>query len=171
MLQCKVYHGTKTPSGPCARRARRGTAVVEFALVLPLLCMIFYGMSEVCRALMAKGTLTDAVRKGCRTGIQRDKGNTDIFNDVLNVMQDNGYDVTKFNPAPPGTTAGASNIGSITITVTDPSGNTLTDSLGAPMNSQVSVQISIPVSSVLWVSWGFFPGTSIESDTLVMFKQ
>jgi Flp pilus assembly protein TadG len=157
----------------CLRRhrKRRGAAVVEFALVLPLLCMIFYGMSEVCRAIMAKATLTDAVRKGCRTGIQRDKGNTDIFNDVVNVMRDNGYDVTKFNPPPPGTSAGPSNIGSVTITVTDPSGTILDDSLGAPMNSQVSVQVSIPVSSVLWVSWGFFPNSSIESDTLVMYKQ
>jgi hypothetical protein len=133
--------------------------------------MIFYGMNEVCRALMAKATLTDAVRKGGRTGIQRDKGNTDIYNDVVNVMRDNGYDVTKFNPPPPGTSAGSSNIGSITITVTDPSGTTLNDSLDAPMNSQLSVQISIPVSSVLWVSLGFFPASSIESDTLIMFKQ
>src|SRR5438270_912412 len=118
------------------RRPRRGVAAVEFAMVAPLLCLFFVGISEVSRGIEAKVTLSNAVRKGCRTGIQRDKGNADIFADVVNIMRDNGYDSTKFNPAAPDGLPGPGDIGSVTINVTDPSGNFLKDSLGAPPDSQ-----------------------------------
>jgi len=154
-----------------AGKRRRGTAAVELAVIAPLLCLLFVGISELSRGIEAKVTLSDAVRKGSRTGIQRDKGNTDIFNDVVNIMRDSGYDSTKFNPAPPGTTSGPANIGSVTITVTDPNGTTLSDALGAPPDSQVSVQVSIPVSSVKWVFSVFLKQSMIESETVVMLKQ
>ena len=51
-------------------------------------------------------TLSNAARKGCRTGIQRDRGNNDnvvagvtqpgIITDCTNIMRDNGFDSTKF---------------------------------------------------------------------------
>ena len=103
-----------------------------------------------------------AARKGCRTGIIYQYGNTDITNDVINVMRDNGFDVTLFNPP---------TIGTITITVTAPDGTTLDDALDAPPGSVVSVQLSIPVSSVQWVSSYFLPSTNFESDVIVMMKQ
>jgi Flp pilus assembly protein TadG len=49
------------------RRARdRGTAAVEFALVLPLLLLIVFGMIDLGRALNAQITLTEAAREGAR---------------------------------------------------------------------------------------------------------
>ncbi len=81
-------------------------------------------------------------RKGCRTGILHQYGNSDIINDATNVMQDNGFGSTLFNPP---------SIGTITITVTDPNGKTLADALDATPGSTVSVQVSIPVSSIKWV--------------------
>jgi hypothetical protein len=98
-------------------------------------------------------------------------GSTDIYNDTVNIMRDNGYDSSLFNPAPPNGSTNGSYIGSITINVTDPDGNTLTDALSAPAGSTISVQVAIPVSSVAWVACYFLPSTALESETVVMMKQ
>jgi Flp pilus assembly protein TadG len=142
------------------------------AMVAPLLGMIMVGMLECSRGVMVKETLSNAARKGCRTGIQRTTASSDIYNDCVNIMRDNGFDSTVFSPAPPsGAVAGQTYVGSITITVTDPSGKTLDDALGAPSGSEVSVQVSIPVSSVAWVTSFYLTSTSLESETVVMMKQ
>lgn len=144
------------------RYRRRGVAAVEMAVIVPVLAAIMLGMFELSRGLMVKQTLTGAARKGCRTGIIHQYGNNDIISDVTNVMQDGGFDTTKFNPP---------TIGSITITVTDPSGNVLADALDAPPGSTVSVQVSIPVSSVTWGTTIFLSGDVLDSDQIVMMKQ
>jgi Flp pilus assembly protein TadG len=149
-------------SGPGGRPRRAGGAAAELALLLPFLVAVVLGMFEIGRGLMVKQTLSAAARKGCRTGILHQYGNSDIINDATNIMRDAGFDVTLFNPP---------TIGSITITVTDPNGNTLSGSLDAPEGSTVSVQVSIPVSSIKWVSTAFLTGTMVESDAVVMMKQ
>lgn len=153
------------------RSRRRAAAAVELALVIPVFATVLIAMFELSRGLMCKETLSDAVRTGARTAIQRDKGSTDAFNDVVLIMSNNGYGTSKFNPAAPGTTATSSNIGSVTITCTDPNGNSLSDCLGAPANSTITVQVAIPVSSVSWTSAYFLKNSMIESETVVMLKQ
>src|SRR5437773_12492070 len=96
------------------RRRRLGSAIAEFAIVCPILVVVLLGMIELCRGTMVKVMLSDAARKGCRTGIQRDKGNADILADCNNIMLDNKFDSTKFGPS--------GNLGSITIVVKDPNG-------------------------------------------------
>src|SRR5216683_1822044 len=125
------------------RTKRSGAAIAEFAIVVPILAVVLLGMIELCRGCMVKVILSDAARKGCRTGIQRDKGNNDIVTDCNNIMTDNNFNSSQFNPS--------GGVGSITITVTDPNGNVLAESLDAPSGSKVSVQVSIPVSSTTWV--------------------
>jgi Flp pilus assembly protein TadG len=50
-----------------ARKGRdRGAAAVEFALVLPLLLLIVFGIIDFGRALNAQITLTEAAREGVR---------------------------------------------------------------------------------------------------------
>jgi Flp pilus assembly protein TadG len=49
-----------------AARDERGAAVVEFALVLPLLVLFTFGIIEFGRAYSAKIELTAAVREGAR---------------------------------------------------------------------------------------------------------
>ncbi len=143
-------------------RRRTATAVVEFALVVPILVLLMLGLFELSRGMMVRQVLCGAARKGCRTGILKQYGSQDIINDATNVMQDNGFGVTKFNPP---------TIGQINIQVTDPSGNTLADALDAPSGSTVSVQVVIPASSVDWVTSYFLTNTMLVSDTVVMMKQ
>jgi hypothetical protein len=152
-------------------RRKRGAAAVELALMLPILAAIVIGMFEFSRGMMAKMTLCNAARKGCRTGILRQYGNMAIYNDAVNIMRDNGYDSNKFNPPPPGGSGEGSPVGSVTITVIDPNGATLSDALDAPPGSKVTVQVSIPVSSVTWATTWFLKGSVIASDLMVMMKQ
>jgi Flp pilus assembly protein TadG len=47
----------------------RGQSVVEFALVLPLLLLIVFGVTEFGRAWMTLNVLTAAAREGARTAV------------------------------------------------------------------------------------------------------
>jgi Flp pilus assembly protein TadG len=142
--------------------ARRAIAAVEVAIVVPVLLVLMLGLFELSRAMMVKQILCDAARKGCRTGIVHQYANQDITNDATNILRDNGFDTTKFNPP---------SLGSITITVTAPDGSTLADALDAAAGSTVSVKVALPASSIDWVSSFFLTTSMIESDTVVMMKQ
>lgn len=48
---------------------RRGQAVVEFALALPLLFLLICGSLDAGRAMLAWVSLTNAVRDGARAGV------------------------------------------------------------------------------------------------------
>jgi Flp pilus assembly protein TadG len=144
------------------RRMRSAVAAVEMAFIVPIVAMIALGMFELSRGVMVREILTGAARKGCRTGIIHQYGNSDIINDATNVMQDNGFGTTLFNPP---------TVGAINITVTDPNGNILADSLDAPPGSTVSVQVVIPTTSINWVSYYFLTSSMVESNTVVMMKQ
>ncbi len=47
----------------------RGTAIIEFAVVLPLLLTILFGIIEFGYVFMVRQTLQHAAREGCRTAI------------------------------------------------------------------------------------------------------
>jgi Flp pilus assembly protein TadG len=167
-----LFRGSTGNCKGAGKSTRRGIAAVEMAMLAPLLATIIVGMIECSRGVMVKETLSNSARKGCRTGIQRTTASLDIYNDCVNIMRDNGFTSTVFSPAPPsGAVSGQTYIGSITIAVTDPNGTVLTDALGAPSGSQVSVQVSIPISSVMWVTSYFLQATQLESETVVMMKQ
>jgi hypothetical protein len=51
------------------RRTRRGQALVEFALVLPLLLLLFMGLFDFGRAVFAYNSLSNAAREGARVAI------------------------------------------------------------------------------------------------------
>lgn len=145
------------------RQKRSAVAAVEMAFIVPVLALFMLGMFELSRGVMVRQILTGAARKGCRTGIVQAFGNSDIVNDATNVMRDNGFSSTQFDPS--------NGIGAVNITVIDSSGNTWTDAMNAPSGSKVSVQIVIPASSVNWVSSYFLKSNMVESDLMVMMKQ
>lgn len=51
------------------RPAQQGAAAVEFALILPILLLVFFGMVELSLALYDKAIITNASREGARAGI------------------------------------------------------------------------------------------------------
>src|SRR5262249_22016239 len=91
----KSSAATNHGSGLAGRGGRHAMAAVELAIVLLfILGPLTIGMFELARGMMVKQVLCAAARKGCRTGVLHQYGNTDIINDATNVMQDNGFDVT-----------------------------------------------------------------------------
>jgi Flp pilus assembly protein TadG len=52
--------------GPAGWRDERGAAAVEFALVLPVIILLLFGIIEFGRAWNVKQVLTDAAREGAR---------------------------------------------------------------------------------------------------------
>ena len=54
------------------RLNRKGQAMVEFALVLPLVLLLVVGMLEFARAWNLHQTMTDAVREGARRAVLAD---------------------------------------------------------------------------------------------------
>ncbi len=67
----QVHSGQRRPSAghTMARHRQRGTATVEFGLLLPLLVLIVSGIVEFGMALYDKAVLTNASREGARAGI------------------------------------------------------------------------------------------------------
>jgi len=51
------------------RNDTRGQAVLELALVLPLLLIVVFGITEFGRAWMTVNVLTSAAREGCRLAV------------------------------------------------------------------------------------------------------
>jgi Flp pilus assembly protein TadG len=73
---------------------QNGAAMVEFAIVLPLLLMLIFGMIEFSVMLYDKAMLTNATREGARFGILfvgTATGNSqdDIKETVTNYLDDN----------------------------------------------------------------------------------
>jgi Flp pilus assembly protein TadG len=48
---------------------QKGAAIVEFALILPLLLILLFGIIEISLLLYNKAMITNASREGARTGI------------------------------------------------------------------------------------------------------
>jgi Flp pilus assembly protein TadG len=155
-----------TLSATYGRRRTAGVAV-EVAILAPFLVALILGMCEMGRAMMVKDILTNAARKGCRTGISPTMGYSDIVADVNNVLSDNGISSAK---------------ATITIQVATYTGNSTTPSWASPATAtsetfapnaldQISVQVSVKASDVLWFSPYFLGDSFVEAETLYMVRQ
>jgi Flp pilus assembly protein TadG len=156
------------PPALARSRRRRGIAASEFAVMLPFLCALVMGMFELGRLVMVKDTLTNAARKGCRTGVTPGKTYQNLLDDVNNILTDNNI------------TAGNA---TITVQVATYTGTSTTPSWGSFTTvtsgsaytpgalDKVSVKVSIGVTNVLWFAPLFVPSASVESESMIMLKQ
>ena len=62
----KTFMGIGAPGG---RPRARAAAIVEFAVVSPLLLTILFGIIEYGYVFMVRQTLTNAAREGCRVAV------------------------------------------------------------------------------------------------------
>ena len=136
---------------------RRGAATVEFAIVAPLLLLVSLGMIEVTRAAQVKTALSDAVRHGCRVGIQPHVQKSDVAAAVQSVLKQNGID--KANAA-------------VEIQVKDGAQAwKSTDVAAAPRGSWIKVSVAIPLKDVGWISPMIFSSSATQIESLVMMRQ
>jgi Flp pilus assembly protein TadG len=67
--------------------ARRGAALVEMALVLPIFCTVILGIVEFGRAMMVAQLLTNGAREGARVAIMPGSTKADVENAVLDFVE------------------------------------------------------------------------------------
>ncbi len=103
------------------RKGRRGAAVVEFAVVAPLLLLILFGIIEYGYIFMVRQTVIHAAREGCRIAVLQttDEPYSEVTARITEIMETTG--VTGY-----------------TVDLTHPSE-------GNPMEA---VQITVPISEV-----------------------
>jgi Flp pilus assembly protein TadG len=126
---------------PATLRNQRGQAVVEFALVLPLLLLLVFGVTEFGRAWMTKNILTSAAREGCRVAVVTDPDVTAVNSRVDEVCA-----------------AGRVTPGTVTVTGPDP----------ADVERRVSVTVTTDFVVIPGNILGTFSGTIPLSATAVM---
>lgn len=119
---------------------RGGATTVEFALVVPVFFVMFFGMVDISRGFMVQSLLDNAARMGCRTAILQGKSNSDVQTAVSSALQGQGIN---------GTT--------VTITV---NGNS-TDVSAAATGDTVQVSVSVPVANITWL-----PGAAYVKGTI-----
>lgn len=130
----------------CGKSVRRGAAAVEFALVAPLLFMLFLGFIDVGRAIMVKNLLTSAARDGARQATLDGSTVAGVQGQVTDFL------------------AGAA-IAGVTVSVS-PSPLDM-----AQIGDPVTVTVCVPFSSVSWLPSSFYFGGVTLDSTVVMRRE
>jgi Flp pilus assembly protein TadG len=113
-------------------RRRSGVAVVEAALVLPVVLILMLGTWEVGRICEVTQILNNAAREGGRSASTGQYTNSQVQTTVLNYLQNAGL---------PSALA--------TVTISDLT-NPNTDCTAATVLDQLQVTVSIPFKSLRW---------------------
>lgn len=125
------------------RQKRNGAAVVEFAMVIPVMLVFTFGMIELSRMSMVKESLTQASREGARVGIRPTATIAAIQNRVAEELEILG-------------------LSSAQVTVTP---EVLSE---AEPGDDVRVEVSIPFTDASWVPNFFeFSTGSISAETVM----
>jgi Flp pilus assembly protein TadG len=120
---------------------RRGATAVEFALVSPIVLLIFFGLVEVARGLMVAHLLSNAARLGARAGVIEGQSTANIQSVVTAALAAQG-------------------ISSDTVTVQVNDGST--DASAANPGDEITVLVTVPVSKVTWIPTGSFLGGNLS---------
>lgn len=135
------------------RAPRRGTATVEFAIIAPILVALMLGMVEVTRAIQVKEILTDTARSGCRLGAMPGTTTQSITSNVSTILSNNGISATN---------------ATITVQV---NGSSTADAKTAVRGDKITVMVSVPISSVNWVTPLFISKLAVGSEAQHMVRQ
>ena len=130
---------------------RRGAALVEAAVTLPILLLLVMGIVEFGRAMMVVQLLTNGAREGARRGTLDGSTNTIVETHVKSIL--------------------ASSIGcseadlGVTITLTpDPANNTTGNEVAAAEPGDlVNVEVSVPYDKVAYIAGSFLNGKALRA--------
>jgi Flp pilus assembly protein TadG len=79
----------RATSPPAGRTSQRSQALIEFALVSPVLLLLTFGVVDIGRAVFYYDTLNHAAREGARTAVRASNQlptNTDVISTVTSQM-------------------------------------------------------------------------------------
>ena len=118
---------------------RRGVATVEFALTVPILFLVVFGLIEIGRGLMVDQLLSNAARDGARSAILGGATVSDVETAVNSYL------------------AGSYVSGAVVTVTPDP----LTLAQGG---DPVTVAVSVPYSAISWIPTPkYLQGITLES--------
>ena len=123
---------------------RRGASLVEFAFVAPVFFAMIIGIIEVGRGLMVQQLLTEAARRGARTAVIEGTTSAQIKSAVTDYLATVGVN---------GSTAG--------VSVNDAPVDTV-EAQTMPAYTELTVSVSVPVSSCTWLPASWFLSGSIS---------
>lgn len=140
---------SQTQSG----QRRRGSAMVEMALVLPLFFMVVLGIIEFGRAMMVSQLVTNAAREATRLAIIDGSSNASVSQWVKDfIVQSCGVtsaDVT------------------VTITVTAATGNPnpANEIANAQARDLVTVNVLVPFNKVSYIPGSYLQGKNLSAQS------
>jgi Flp pilus assembly protein TadG len=131
---------------------RRGAAMVEMALVLPIFVTVVLGIVEFGRAMMVAQMCTNAAREGVRLAVLDSSTNAEVEQAVKDLMVSSA-----------GVSAG--NV-TATITITPAAGNPNPGNnlSQAGTRDLVRVRVSVPFDQVAYVSGDWLAGKTLASE-------
>jgi Flp pilus assembly protein TadG len=125
---------------------RRGTALVEFAVVAPLFFLLVLGIIEFGRAMMVEALLTNAAQQGARAGALDGATAADVTTAVNTYLANGGVAGATSTPTP------------------NPPSNALP-------GHDVRVTVTIPYSSVSWLPAPRFLSSTTLSATAIVQRE
>jgi Flp pilus assembly protein TadG len=126
------------------RAPRRGAALVEFAVGSLAFFTLILGIIEMGRACMVSELLTEAARRGARAGVIEGTSSAAIKQAATDYLTGMGIN---------GETAG--------VSVNDAPVDTVEAST-MPAYTEITVQVTVPASSVTWAPAWFLSGTTLS---------
>jgi Flp pilus assembly protein TadG len=128
---------------------RRGTACVEFAVVLPMLLIFILGILEIGRYVEVYQILEAAAREGARQASTGQKTNAQVISAVTGCVQAAGLPTNK-----------------LTVTVNDLT-NAGTDVSQATILDNLQVTVTLPYSAVAWSPSSYYTNSNTQISTTV----
>lgn len=129
---------------------RRGAALVEMAIVLPIFLMVSFGIIEFGRAMMVANMVTNSAREGARMAVLDGSSNAQVTQAVHDFLQA----ALKVKPADV----------AVTITITPAAGNPdpANQCAAATARDLIAVDVQVPFSKV-----SILPATYIKTGNLI----
>lgn len=113
-------------------KSQRSQALIEFALVSPVLLLLLFGIVDIGRAIFYYDTLNHAAREGARAAV-RASNQLPTNNDVLNAVNSQMLGVPVSAPCPQGPVTGATPpANSAWLYITEPNPPSTVESSPAP---------------------------------------
>lgn len=137
-------------------KTRKGAAMIEFAVVLPILLIVVLGIIEFGRAIMVLDLVNNVARQGARAGSVPWRTNTDITAAV---------DTALSNSMLPSRSVG-------TVVTIKVNGNASTNAGAAVSDDQIAVTVAVTVSSTTWLPGaGLIGPATLLKGTVVMRRE
>lgn len=124
---------------------RRGAALVEMAVVLPVFITVILGIIEFGRAMMVANLITNAAREGARMAVVDGSSNAAVQSYISGFMQS------------------AANVGAGDVTVIIKVNGGSADVSTAQPRDEISVKVSIPFTKVSYLTPSYLSSTTLQT--------